>query len=374
MKTKIVVTIVLQEFDSASILLEILQDDAGLRAVRTESQRFATRDAFDLLLTAESQDGVPYKFAVEERQSLTPMAAKPLFHRMSILAPDFIPLVFCPVISLRITELAREAGISWCDSAGNCRIHQPSPPLLIVRQGRKVDHSDRLTVSDPFSPKSSRIVRALLSDPQRVWSVQELSDQEDVRVSLGLISKVRQSLIQGAFISAGARGTSVRDATALLTAWAGKYQGPLSKRKYFAIGEPDDIEHLLFEWCRRNGVTVTLSGFSAAWKSAPMVRAPIVTAYVNRSLASVTKQLTDETDIAQVDSGANLILWEPYDTSVFADRRFSEDALISWTSPIQTYLDLIQLKGRGQEAADEIYERLIKSSFDQPTAGKDLET
>ncbi|MBL8813376.1 MAG: hypothetical protein JNM43_24635 [Planctomycetaceae bacterium] len=296
-----------------------------------------------------------------------------LFHRMAELAPDLVPLIVCPVITQRVAELARAYGISWCDSAGNCRIQQTDPPLLIVRKGFKPVAQDLSSGTDPFSVKSSRIVRALLSHPQRVWSVQELVDQPDVQVSLGLVSKVRKTLTRDAYIADSNRGTQVLDPAALLQAWSSAYRGPSSRHQFFALGEPAEIELRFLDWCRQNNITTALSGFSAAWKLAPMVKTPVVTAYVDPMPAFTlrTDQLAAETGIARVESGANLILWEPYDTSVFTDRRFSDDTRVSWTSPIQTWLDLIQLKGRGQEAADEVYQRLIRPTFEQPRSRAD---
>lgn len=322
----------------------------------------------EFVLSAQSPMGDRYLFAVEERQSLTPKAAESLFHRMVELAPDFLPVIVCPVVTPRVIELAHSFGISWCDYGGNCRIQQMNPPLLIVRQGFEPFRQDFSRGADPFSVKSSRIVRALLAHPDRVWSVQELVAHPDVQVSLGLVSRVRKTLANDAYIADNVRGTQVRDAASLLRAWSDAYRGPAARSMYFALGEPAEIELRLLEWCRRNGLTVTLSGFSAAWKMAPMVKTAIVTAYVDPTLsrAGLADQLAAETGITRVDSGANLILWEPYDTSVFAGRCFSDDTRLSWTSPIQTWLDLMQLKGRGQEAADEVYERLIKPAFERP--------
>jgi len=352
---------------SDNLLQDILEKEAELGFVHQTTDVRADGRQFDFVVSARSQTGSEYLFAVEERQSLTPRAAESLFHRMAELAPDLVPVVVCPVITPRVAELARASGISWCDYAGNCRIQQTHPPLLIVRQGFKPVSQDFSSQSDPFSVKSSRIVRALLSDPERDWTVQQLVDHPDVQVSLGLVSKVRKALARDAYIADNNRGTQVRDPAALLKAWSDAYRGPSSRHMYFALGEQPEIELRFLEWCRRNNLTATLSGFSAAWKMAPMVKTPVVTAYVDPmpSLAGLSDQLAAETGITRVDSGANLILWEPFDTSVFAGRRFSEDTRLSWTSPIQTWLDLMQLKGRGQEAADEIYQRLIKPTFEQ---------
>ena len=367
MKSSRAVKIVITSASSHNLLQEILEKDAELVSVHSVPGARSDGHPFDFLLSAETLTGFRYLFAVEERQSLTPKVAESLFHRMAELAPDLVPLVVCPVITPRVAELARASGISWCDSAGNCRIQQADPPLLIVRQGFKPVAQDLSSGADPFSVKSSRIVRALLSHPERAWSVQELVDDPDIQVSLGLVSKVRKTLIRDAYIADSNRGTKVRDPAGLLQAWSSAYRGPTARHMYFALGEPAEIEQRFLEWCRRNSLTAALSGFSAAWKLAPMVKTPVVTAYVDPmpSLAGLTDQLAAETGITRVESGANLMLWEPYDTSVFADRRFSEDTRLSWTSPIQTWLDLTQLKGRGQEAADEIHQRFIKPTFEQ---------
>lgn len=363
--------------NAALILKEILEGDAGLISVRAEPSDWPTEQPIDLPITAETQAGVEFRFAVAERRSITPRAAEPLFGRMAELVPEYVPLLFCPVISPRVAELADRFGISWCDFAGNCRIYKQNPPFLIVRQGRKpvkVD-SGLSKLADPFSPKSSRIVRALLSDPQRVWTVQELADHPEVSVSLGLASKVRQSLARNAFIAASTRGVHMTDPTGLLAAWSRSYSGPVARHMYFAAGESAEIELRFFDWCRQNGLTVTLSGLSAAWKLAPMVRSPVVTAYVDpvNSLSTLSRQLAAQAGITPVDSGANLIVWEPYDLSVFAARHFSDDTRLSWTSPIQTWLDLQQLHGRGQEASDELYQRFIKPDFDQNSADRENE-
>lgn len=361
--------------DAPLILKEILEGDAGLISVRVEQSDWATEPLIDLPITAESQAGVEFRFAVAERRSITPRAAEPLFGRMAELAPEYVPLLFCPVISPRVAELAGRFGISWCDFAGNCRIHKLDPPFLIVRQGRKpIKVDSKLSkLADPFSPKSSRIVRALLSDPGRVWSVQELADHPDVGVSLGLVSKVRQSLARNAYIAASTRGVRVSDPAGLLAAWSRVYSGPVARHLYFAAGEPADIELRFVDWCRQNGLTVTLSGLSAAWKFAPMVRSPVVTAYVDPvdSFSTLNRQLAAQACITPVDSGPNLIVWEAYDLSVFAARHFSDDTRLSWTSPIQTWLDLQQLQGRGQEASDELYQRFIKPDFDQNSADRE---
>ncbi|MEZ6125668.1 MAG: hypothetical protein R3C49_21190 [Planctomycetaceae bacterium] len=89
-------------------------------------------------------------------------------------------------------------------------------------------------MADPFSPKSSRIVRALLSEPERVWTIHELANHPDIDVSSGLVSKVRASLCRNAYIDDRTQGTRLRDSEGLLAAWSRTYSGPLARHLYFA--------------------------------------------------------------------------------------------------------------------------------------------
>lgn len=61
----------------------------------------------------------------------------------------------------------------------------------------------------------------------------------------------------------------------------------------------------------------------------------------------------------RVDTGANLLLWRPFDQSVLAGRRSEDASALKVTSAIQTFLDLKKLAGRGEEAAAAVYEKLL---------------
>ena len=62
--------------------------------------------------------------------------------------------------------------------------------------------------------------------------------------------------------------------------------------------------------------------------------------------------------LKEVTSGANVSLIKPYDEGVFyADRAINE---VWIASPIQVYLDLFGIKGRGEEAAQAILDEVIR--------------
>jgi hypothetical protein len=61
----------------------------------------------------------------------------------------------------------------------------------------------------------------------------------------------------------------------------------------------------------------------------------------------------------RVETGANLLLWRPFDRSVLAGARRENPTDVPVTSAVQTFLDLKRTAGRGEEAAAAVYERQL---------------
>ena len=63
----------------------------------------------------------------------------------------------------------------------------------------------------------------------------------------------------------------------------------------------------------------------------------------------------------QGKSGANLSIWQPHDEYTYYDTRTIKG--IHLVSALQLYLDLVQLSGRGGEAAEEIFVKELKPKW-----------
>jgi len=238
---------------------------------------------------------------------------------------------------------------------GNCWIAAPG---LFVNVAGRPNRSTLSKAVDPFSKKSSRIVRTLLTYPQQGWQVQQLAQQADV--SLGLVSKAKTALVEDAYLEERDRLLFVRDGVKLLQGWSAEY-GPHVKRvQLFAIPRPNEIEKLLAEWCRTNEVTYALTEFAAAWRYSPMIRYDKSVASIDRKLetGNKLKSLLEHLDAKEVETGANCILWITDDPAVFQDSKEFDGAMVG--SPLQLYLDLMALPGRGKDAAEEIFERELR--------------
>ena len=325
----------------------------------------------DLKIVSESPRR-SYYFSFKVRERITPQIADDLFERLrqKPASPHVVRIVFAPVISPRVAEIARHHGVSFIDYAGNCRILDSRAGLLISRTGIKNEASSQEQQAvGLFSPKSSRIIRAMLHEPKRGWQVSELSDNPDAKVSVGLASKVKKALIRESYAIVKDRLLYLKQPSELLAAWTRSYPGPSDQRLFYMRGDPEGVERKIAAWCEESNIEYSLARFSAVWRHAPEVRHTVASLYVTSEALGPSRlnALREKCGAREVESGANLGLMTPYDKSVFVRRVAIPEQT---TSPLQTYLDLQAMAGRGSEAAEAVFEKHLRPVFDAAGAPK----
>jgi hypothetical protein len=280
-------------------------------------------------------------------------------HHIREVTAGAIPVVFAPTISPRVAEILRAQGVGYADRAGNCWLRSPRDHLLIVRQGFRGERQTTPAAADPFSTKSSRIVRALLSQPKKGWRVRELADDSEVQVSAGLVVKVKRTLVEEGYAVERERKLYLREPIELLKAWSQQYSGPVAVTPLYFRRDVAAAEHSVGQWCRANSLQYALAGFSAAWRLAPEVRYSVAAVYVDAAGfdPKLLDQLTAEYGGKPVDTGPNLLLWRPFDQSVFVGAFNAGKPEQPVTSALQTYLDLNHQGGRGEDAASALFEK-----------------
>ncbi len=261
-------------------------------------------------------------------------------------------IFMAPYISPESGRICEEAGIGYMDLAGNCLI---SFETVYIRQtGAGNPKVQKRELRSLYSPKGERILRILINDPKRTWRMAELA--QTAEVSLGQVANIKKLLLDREWLRDSADGVLLTNPSALLDEWGTAYRFQRNViREYYALAEILEIEEQLAETCRQTGVQYALTGFSSAARIAPMVRYQKANAYVKGDVESLIETL----DWKVVPSGANVSVLTPYDNGVFFNSREVDEIII--TSPIQTYLDLQSVRGRGQEAATAIRRELEKT-------------
>ncbi len=304
----------------------------------------------------------PLRLIVHPFRAILPQTVLATAPRLAAAGPrrpaSHIHLLAAPFISPRVADLCREHGLGYFDAAGNCRLAAPGLHLSI--QGRPNPAPAPRPADDPFAPKSSRVVRALLEQPHRWWQVQHLA--AEMGISLGLASRIKSALVNQAFAETSRDGVRLRDPAALLEAWAAAWTNRARPVPVYSLDPIATLEQRAVQWGLRQGVPVALAEFSAAARLAPMVRYNRAAVYVAESPdRDVVAPLLADLDLKIVDTGATALLWITADESVFY--RAQPLAGLLTVSPLQAYLDLRRNPARGPEAAAELLTSTLPPAF-----------
>lgn len=329
---------------------------------------------------SESDPGYEYRVSTPASQSfllhtktyqrLTPATAEGAFSRMRDHSDRVgaVSVVFASVVSNRTAEIAKAHGVSWIDFAGNCRLVFPEHGIYVHRTGIRNPFGKTMSSKlNVFSPKSSRVVRAMLQEPSRGWQLNELAKHNDVRISNGLMSRIKKSLIEDGYALMHEGQLRLKSPKALLRDWVDHYRKDKPNEfAFYMRGDVEQIENQVAAWCSESNLEYALSRFSAAWRLAPEVRYSVASFLVSTEAVRETSLqiFRDQCGARRVDSGANLVLHLPEDESHFTGR-VAEPLQI--TSPLQTYLDLMAMGGRGEEAATAIYEKYLHKPLSEAT-------
>lgn len=316
------------------------------------SEKTSAGEWFLVVTLSTIPDKGRVRLFVEQWVQVSPRTALAAFELQKSV-PEGGRLMLCaPYISPRVAEMCRERDVCYLDAVGNCRI--AAPGLFVSVSGRPNRPPPTKPAVDPFSTKSSRVVRAMLTHPEKGWQVQQLAQVADV--SIGLVSKVKRALLEEAHIEQRDRLLFVRDPAKLLQDWQANYSPRAEHVSLFAIARPLELEKQLADWCRANEVAYALTQLCCAWRYSPMVRYDRSVVYIDQEIMANSRlaKLLKQIDAKEVDTGANCILWITDDPAVFVDSRPIDGVNI--VSPLQLYLDLSAVP-RGEEVAQEILKK-----------------
>jgi hypothetical protein len=181
---------------------------------------------------------------------------------------------------------------------------------------------------------------------------------------IGLAFKAKDALIEQGYVVEREGRVALRDGRALLDAWAAVYQPPMRRTQLYIMDEVDHAELAVAKWCKRHRTEYGLAEYSGAWRLAPMVRYKQASLCLGESASrDVLAELMKALDAKPVETGSNLVILTTSDESVFFDAREAEGVRV--LSPVQLYLDLATQRGRGKEAADELFRRVLQQLVDE---------
>lgn len=272
-------------------------------------------------------------------------------------------IVAAHALSEQSQAICREYGLGFIDFTGNARLCFDH--IYIETTGRKDRQpSPKRMFKGLFGTRSARVLRLMLRHPQRHWKVLELVAEAEV--SAGLVSNIRQSLIEQEWATATEDGLCLTNPDGLLDAWGRAYDKPSDRREtYHTILHGVALKAAIAEAVKNggNGRHTLLAGVSAAQWLAPYARTGTSQFYADEA---GSEALRHHLRLEPTERGANVIIDHPKDEGVFLDR--VNPAPDVWcTSPVQTYLDLLVSGERNAEAAAHLRREVLAPSWNLPS-------
>lgn len=219
-------------------------------------------------------------------------------------------------------------------------------------------------VSNIFEPKATRVLRALLTNPQRNWSIRGLA--EEVRISAGYAHAVVSTLIDLGYVTrTETYKIKAVNPTVLLRRWAAyhQYDKVNTFLDYYTFER--EIERFIRQLSAINNDSYALTALAGAFLIAPHVRPVDVHMYVHdkKEATAMAKAL----NLQPIQKGGNVKFVIPYDEGVFYGRQKvtagASDQVVSGVnvvSDVQLFVDLYNYPARGLEAAEHLYERIVE--------------
>ena len=345
------------EKSAKAALLSCLSKIPFLKVIDIQQTSDETTDQlFDITAKIRLSDGIMNLIA-EVKSSGQPRLAREAVNqilRYKDKVPDAYFVFIAPYISPRAAEICESESVGYLDLSGNCLLSFDK--IFIQKKNYPNQFKEKRDLKSLYAPKAERILRVLLCNPGKKWKIQELAVESGV--SLGQASNVKKILFDRELISGKRGGFSLKDPVALLREWAENYDYRKNEvQEFYSLKSVTDIETALAAYCNNKKIKYALTGFSGASRIEPAVRYKKAMVYA----ADLAEEAFSAISLKAVKSGGNLLLFTPYDDGVFyGSTKVNE---IQVASEIQLYLDLQGFRGRGEEAAEVLYERIVEKAW-----------
>jgi hypothetical protein len=299
----------------------------------------------DLIVRVKGPDGKEALLAFEVKREVRPFDVPAIAGRLRQRWPAADRLVVAaPYLSPAARDRLQEQDISFLDLTGNARLELRQPGLFIEAEGAQVDPERKSQRSRSLrGPKAGRVVRLLL-ESRRPPGVRDIAARTGV--DAGYVSRLVAELEREALLDRNDRGRIVAvDWSRLLRRWA--EEAPLESRgRQRTYLEPRGIGALLAK-LRETEASYAITGGLAAATIAPVAPTRLAIVYVDQ-IERAEKNLS----VRGAETGANVLLVEPKDPSVYAGAR-SLDKL-RYVAASQAAADLLTSPGRGPAEAEEL--------------------
>jgi hypothetical protein len=298
-----------------------------------------------------------WTFVIEVKGSVSAAhvaaAARQVREYAARLRTRSVPLVAVPFMGEVGRKACEEAGVGWLDLSGNA--HIVAPGLRVIVEGRPNRFRSVGRPPNLFAPRSSRIVRWLLVNPDRACNQREIA--RSTGLDEGFVSRLVGRLESDGYVARDGQGAlRPKDAGLLLDAWRESYEFSRHTlhRGHVAARSGDALLREVIATLTEQQVDHAATGLAAAWVLTRFAAFRVATVYLaGDPPADLLQRLGYRDD----PRGANLWLVVPNDQGVF-QAAVRKDG-VRCVHPVQVYVDLKGHPERAREAAERLRSDLL---------------
>ena len=332
-------------YTAESVIENILSDIPNIEAIRVK-ERYKNGFVISFIMDDNNQKKIRILW-------LDHAFPKNVVNVLESNPSDDYRIVMAPYISEDAAKICKDKGVGYCDLSMNCMILFEYIYIYFRGNPNKYPADNQAkSLFKASSKMTSLILRELLNDVSVKWKIKDLS--EKVKCSIGLVSRVKSYLCNHMWAEADPDGFFVTNPESLMKSWSEAYSIPETINCY-TLDSLSLFEQKCYEAYRNTGINACLTGFSGGVRYSPVVRYSKVHVWVEREKIN---EFISNTGCKVVDSGSNIAIYIADSEEVFSNCKVIDNSRVA--SPVQIYLDCMQLKGRGEEMAESIFNKEIK--------------
>jgi hypothetical protein len=261
---------------------------------------------------------------------------------------DYYPILVAPYITDRGRALCEKSNIGCMDLSGNAYLKFDN--VFVNLWGNENQHKTQRKLKSLLSDKSYWVIRSMLTDSKKEWTMQELSNASFV--SLAQVYKVLQVLEAENYVDKKRAAIKLTDPSGLLEFVGKNYR--YNDQEIVGYYSPfKDYDQLFSKLRQIQGCDYAVTLGAAAQLVLPVVRSRDIYLYVDN-----IEPMKDALRLEPVEFGGNVYLITPRDMGILKNIQTIEGVKV--VSNLQLYLDLFNYPQRGREQAEAIREKILE--------------
>lgn len=258
-------------------------------------------------------------------------------------------IIIAPYLSNKGLEMIQNAGLAGIDLCGN--VYLKLPGIYIREFGHRNLYPHKRKHGSIFSRKGSCVIRTLILNPYKLWTVRKIAIMSGV--SIGLVSYVTSRLRGTHILKYMKNNFRLMCPLRLIKLWSKEYIPPEHK-PYFSPKNLKEVQEEIVNYCNSKNLKYGFTSITAAQLLLKGISSNQIFMYIDGFTNDIASELGWKYDT----KNSNIFILTPWDESLFWGTKIIHNFNV--LPDYQIYLDLISSEGK---TSLEIAEKFMEERF-----------